>query len=317
MCAAVVQPYKFVEITVAHYYRVLYILWTTLQRCYIDCCGKDFNLAELRSTAQLHHTPDALPSPPLKTLPFRLWKIDQDNCADPPHCKWMGGPIPVPESSVPSDLVIGSLSLGQRRAMSAVLQLFFLHCFCGAYSQRMRPTAGDVTTCPCTYTQTPIPMAQLDRDGNPLPKSEGDRDRTRGRPRVAWPHATPLQNVSAAACGEGFEFLMAEMRDNPRRTPFHTPPPLTPLQCLQCRHRRGLRRQGRGKAQTSPLDPVLHSAPHILFDCPLVSEFRSCILKDNTVHYLFWTVKGAASLTLFLLCSNSLLHPLPARPDPP
>jgi len=37
MCAAVVQPYKFVEITVVHYYRVLYILWTTLQRCYIDC----------------------------------------------------------------------------------------------------------------------------------------------------------------------------------------------------------------------------------------------------------------------------------------
>jgi len=36
MCAAVVQPYKFVEITVAHYYRVLYILWTTLQRCYMD-----------------------------------------------------------------------------------------------------------------------------------------------------------------------------------------------------------------------------------------------------------------------------------------
>jgi len=36
MCAAVVQPYMFVEITVVHYYRVLYILWTTLQRCYMD-----------------------------------------------------------------------------------------------------------------------------------------------------------------------------------------------------------------------------------------------------------------------------------------
>ena len=136
--------------------------------------GKDFNLAELRAEAQSLHLPANTPSPPLKTLPFRLWKADQENCADPPRCSWTGGVIPVPELSVPSDLVLGSLSLGQRRAMSATLQLFFKHCFCGAYSQRFRPTAGDVTTCPCTYTQTPIPMTELDRDGDPLPKAEGD-----------------------------------------------------------------------------------------------------------------------------------------------
>jgi len=279
--------------------------------------GKDFNLAELRAEAQSLHLPANTPSPPLKTLPFRLWKADQENCADLPRCSWTGGVIPVPESSVPSDLVLGSLSLGQRRAMSATLQLFFKHCFCGAYSQRFRPTAGDVTTCPCTYTQTPIPMTELDRDGDPLPKAEGDQDRTRGRTRDARPYAMPLPNVSAASRGEGFEALLAEMHDNPQRTPSHSPPPLSPLQRLQHRACRGLRRRGHGEVQTSPLDPVLHSAPHILFDCPLVSEFRSRILKDNSVRYLFWTVKGAASLALFLLHSNSLLRPLPACPDPP
>ena len=121
-----------------------------------------------------------------------------DDCADPPRCKWTGGIIPVPESSLPSDLVIGSLSLGQRRAMAAALQVFFQHCFCGAYSQRMRPTSGDTITCPCTYLQTPIPMTELDRDGNPWPKAEATRDRPRGRSSVARPYAAPRSLVSIA-----------------------------------------------------------------------------------------------------------------------
>ena len=57
--------------------------------------------------------------------------------------------------------------------------------------------------------------------------------------------------------------------------------------------------------------PVLHSAPHILSDCPLVLVFRTCILQDYSLHYLFWTVKGAEALATFLVCSNSLLRPLP------
>ena len=142
--------------------------------------GKDFNLAKLRTEAQMQHIPDALPKPLLKTLPFRLWKTDQDNRADPPRCKWTGGVILVPESSLPSDLILGSLSLGQCRAMCATLQVFFQHCFCGAYSQRMRPTSGDTITCPCTYSQTPILMTELDHNGNPWPKAEATRDRPRG-----------------------------------------------------------------------------------------------------------------------------------------
>ena len=62
---------------------------------------------------------------------------------------------------------------------------------------------------------------------------------------------------------------------------------------------------------------VLHSAPHVIFDCPLLSVFRDRLIRGMSAHTLFWTVKGASALSLFLLRSNSLLRPLPARPDPP
>jgi len=46
--------------------------------------SKDYHLAELRAEAQLLHLPHHIPPPTLKSLPFRLWKDDQDACADPP-----------------------------------------------------------------------------------------------------------------------------------------------------------------------------------------------------------------------------------------
>jgi len=136
--------------------------------------SKNYHLAELWVEAQLIHLPKHIPPPTLKSLPFRLWKDDQDARSDPPRCKWTNDIIPVPESSTPSDLVLGSLSLGQHRAMSVVLQAFTGHCFCGEYSRRFHPTAGNVTTCPCTFTQTPIPMIKLDQNSDPQPKAEGD-----------------------------------------------------------------------------------------------------------------------------------------------
>ena len=112
--------------------------------------------------------------------------------------------------------------------MSVSLQVFFKHCFCGAYSTRFRPTAGDVTTCPCTFTQMLIPMVDLDDDGDPWPKAEGDRDSTRGRSVVAQPHTVPPQNVSIPPAD--FQALMSGFHDNPRRTPLHSPAPFTASQ---------------------------------------------------------------------------------------
>ena len=142
---------------------------------------------------------------------------------DPPRCRWTGGIIPVPDSSLLSDLVIGALSLGQRRAMSAALQVFFQHCFCGMYSQRMRPSSGNTVICLCTYLQTPILMTELDHNGNPWPKAEATRDRFRGRSSIARPYATPCSVISITNRGEGFEALMAEQHANPHATPSHSP----------------------------------------------------------------------------------------------
>ena len=169
-------------------------------------------------------------------------------------------------------------------------------------------------------------MTELDRDGDPLPKAEGDRDRFRGRGDAARPYATPRPIVSAASRGAGFEFLMNEFRDNPRRTPSHSPPPPSARRKKRERRRTRIglprrpshdRRHHRARDELALRPDVLHSAPHILTTCPLVSVFRDRILQGASPHYLFWTVKGASALAMFLLRSNSLLRPLPARPDPP
>ena len=137
-------------------------------------CGKDFNLAELHAEIQHIRLPPSGAQAPLKTLPFRLWAQEQSDCVDPPVCPWTGGIILVPESSTPSDLVLGSLTHGQWQAMSASIQVFFQHCFCGAYSTRFCPTAGNVITCPCSFSQTPLPMVELNNDSDPWPKAKGD-----------------------------------------------------------------------------------------------------------------------------------------------
>ena len=62
---------------------------------------------------------------------------------------------------------------------------------------------------------------------------------------------------------------------------------------------------------------VHHSARHVLTSCPLTATLREEIFQGDTLHTLFHTVKGAIKLATFLLRSNSLLRPLPARPDPP
>jgi len=112
---------------------------------------------------------------------------------------------------------------------------------------------------------------------------------------------------------------MAEQHANPRLTPSRTPSPARGSARPPAARYGGPRRSQRRMAHPRQrLDPhVLHSASHILSDCPLVSIFRSRILKDFSFHYLFWTVKGAEALATFLVRSNSLLHPLPPRPDPP
>jgi len=201
--------------------------------------------------------------------------------------------------------------------MAVVLQVFFQHCFCGAYSQCMCPSSGDTIICLCTYSQTPLPMTKLDRNGNPWLKAKATRDQPRGQLSIAQPYAMLHSLVSFANQGAGFEALLAEQYANPCTTPSHLPSPVQGSACLWAAHYSSRRHAHQHVAHPCSDDgQVLHSAPHILSDCPLVSIFCDRLLKDYSLHYLFWTVKGAEVLATFLVRSNSLLRPLPACPDP-
>jgi len=111
--------------------------------------------------------------------------------------------------------------------MSAVLQAFTTHYFCGEYSQCMQPTSGDVTTCPCTFTQTPIQMIELDQNGDPQPKAGGDQEQPRGWSSAVQLYTVPLQTVTVA--NHGFEDLMAEHLDPRHCTPTPSPLPYSSL----------------------------------------------------------------------------------------
>lgn len=102
-----------------------------------------------------------------------------------PHCKWIHN-VPVPTSSEPSNLVKGSLVLGQRRAFSACLQVFLRHCFSDDYLMRFRQGANDNTTYPCSFTQGPIAiLLEPDLNGDPRPRAKGDRAQWADRRIVA------------------------------------------------------------------------------------------------------------------------------------
>ena len=117
-----------------------------------------------------------------------------------------------------------------------------------------------------------------------------------------WPYAVPPQGASAPPAD--FESLMAEFADNPRCTPSCSPTPM-------------LAGRRRLRPPHPPPNYTLHSTPHVIFDCPLLSVFHDRLICGMSAHMLFWTAKGASALSLFLLHSNSLLRPLPAHPDPP
>ena len=162
-----------------------------------------------------------------------------------------------------------------------------LHCRCFSNTalavttpKRFRPSAGDNTVCPWSF---PPPDSQ--DPGSP------------GLPAAPTLVDSHVAERTLPAGQMWWEPLMAKFlqSDNP---PTPSPPPF--------RRRGPLRR------------PVPHSAHHAVFDCRLSASLRLEILGPNpTPHYLFHTDKGSTKLVTFLLASNSLLHPLPPRPDPP
>ena len=285
---------------------------------------KNWNLAELRaSAAEAHH----LYPPPLtpKQHAFAEWARDPTT---PPICKWTQEALQVPPDSTPADLVLGALKLKQRRVFCACLQVFFKHCFSGSFSLRFRPTAGDTIMCPCgddplesgmaphPSRDSIIPISDgVDLHADP-PPDPGPEDGFLTPPKsgpVYWPSraaSTPTDGGKGwrADLSPGFRRLMEEFL-HPSSGREASVRPVQPQHL------------GREASVHPGLLRKIHSSEHVLMECPLTEPYRH-LIRDSilgivNVRSIFYTTKGAESLATFLLQSNSLLRPLPPRPDPP
>ena len=256
---------------------------------------KNHILEELRSTAQ-SHTLAPPPTPP-KLLAFQRWQADNP---EPIPCKWTRNKaLPIPDTPEPPPFMQGALSLKQQGASSLALQVLLKHCFSGDYSARLRPGAGDNTTCPCSFgppyptgpgfprsTSATMPGLTTHPITNDLPNT----------PMVpTWVDDPTTDGLPVPSDQAGYDRLMAEFLSTNR-----SPTPLV--------HRPHAR----------PRHPTTHSAHHAIFSCPITASLRHQILGHNpSPDFLFHTDKGAVALLTFLLRSNSLRRPLPPRPDPP
>ena len=175
-----------------------------------------------------------------------------------------------------------ALSLKQRHASSLALQVLTKHCFCGDYSRRFRPTAGDNLICPFCSRPSPSPCSIMERA----------RARRRSRSSPSPSTSVDVRARRLAADQHGFDTLQAEfLRPSPAQS-SPSPPP----------YNGGVhvRRHNPGSQSPSPPSPLVdaharrpphdiqHSAHHAIFSCPASSALRAEILGPApTSSYLF------------------------------
>ena len=197
--------------------------------------------------------------------------------------------ITTPNGNKTGPFTTGALSHKNRRLFSAALQLTNRHCFDAGYSLRFRPTAGDELACPCNFS-TDNAYLNEHSDGPAV----GGRP-TRGRTTTA---ARNRRNVS-------FEELQRRYED-----PLDDGTNLSDL-------------SGYGEDGERPGSSdrggrlVYHTVKHVLTECPLTSQARDEILHNSSLNWIFGTEEGGKALGSFLLHTQTLLRPLPPRPDPP
>ena len=182
-----------------------------------------------------------------------------------------------PEGTTPPPFTLGALLSCNRRYFSTCMQLTTRHCFDAGYSNRFRASAEDEVRCPCNFSQ------HLDGSavgGGPM---RGRTDTEAG------------SQGNAAGTRLDFEALQALY--------------LNPSALLED--------QGSPTPSQAPSHTHLYTLHHVLTSCPLTATFRSKFLRNCSVDELFRSELGAQRLCRFLHFSQTLLRPLPPRPDPP
>ena len=197
--------------------------------------------------------------------------------------------ITTPSGNKPPPFYAGALSHKNRHISSACLQLTNRHCFAANYSLRFRPTAGDEIACPCNFS---IDNAAL--DGHLDGSAAGGRP-MRGRTTA---EAGSQRNVS-------YEELQRQYED-----------PLDDGANLSAQAGYGEDGERPGSSDRGG-HLVHHTVKHVLLDCPLTAHARNDILHNSSLNWIFGTEEGGKALGLFLLHTQTLLRPLPPRPDPP
>ena len=180
----------------------------------------------------------------------------------------------------PPPFTIGALSSHNRRYFSACMQLTTRHCFDANYSRRFRAPADDKVRCPCNFSQH--------LDGLAV-----GRGPTRGRPDTK---AGSQRN----AVGTHLDFDALQRLFLDPATLTEDQDDLLPWHSL------------------SPPDPtLLYTLHHVTQACPLTAAHQSRFLQNCSVEELFRSELSSTRLCRFLHYSQSLLRPLPPRPDPP
>ena len=180
---------------------------------------------------------------------------------------------------MPPPFTQGALVAKNRRYFSAQMQLTTRHCFDANYSNRFRPNAGDEVRCPCNFSQH--------LDGSAV----GGRP-TRGRTTT---EAGSQRNAEGGNLD--FDTLQRLFLDLAALTEEQDDPPPRRCQPIHTYH--------------------LYTLPHVIGTCSLTEAMRSRFLRNCSIDNVFRSELGSVSLGRFLHFSQTLLRPLPPRPDPP
>ena len=221
--------------------------------------------------------PPSTHTPTWRERAFSQWQTDYDGGILPRRGAAWIS-ITRPEGNTPPPFTLGALTPLTQRYFSACMQLTTQHCFEAGYSLKFRASAGDEVRCPCNFPRH--------SDGSAVGSgpTRGRTDTEAGSQRNAVGTTSDFDALQRLYLDPAA--FSEEQSDLP---PRRDPPSYTHLYTLH----------------------------HILTACPRTASYRTRFLRNCSVDDLFRSELRAKRLCRFLHFTQTLLRPLPPRPDPP